>query len=287
MSSSSNDLCVHTDHLSYSFAPNLPLSLHDVSVKFPKGSRTLLVGANGAGKSTLLKLLAGKTIANAGKITVNGSDPFRETNSGIIYLGTEWVTNPVVHRDMDVVRLIASIGGDLYPERRDKLIKMLDIDLRWRMHAVSDGERRRVQLCMGLIRPFEVLLLDEVTVDLDVLARYSLLEFLREETQSRNATIVYATHIFDGIGDWPTQLVHLSLGRIVHYGPISELVDSSIVSQKGNSRLLEVCLYWLQQDRKLRGDRGQENRATWDDVKEHLNVGINVFTDYFKRSRGL
>jgi hypothetical protein len=43
------------------------------------------------------------------------------------------------------------------PVRRDKLIELLDIDLQWRMHKVSDGQRRRVQICMGLLHPFKVL----------------------------------------------------------------------------------------------------------------------------------
>jgi CCR4-NOT complex subunit CAF16 len=42
--------------------------------------------------------------------------------------------------------------------RRDRLIDLLDIDLRWRMHKVSDGQRRRVQICMGLLHPFQVAL---------------------------------------------------------------------------------------------------------------------------------
>lgn len=45
------------------------------------------------------------------------------------------------------------------PIRREKLIELLDIDLRWRMHKVSDGQRRRVQICMGLLHPFQVNLL--------------------------------------------------------------------------------------------------------------------------------
>lgn len=53
----------------------------------------------------------------------------------------------------------------------------------------------------------QVLLLDEITVDLDVLARADLLIFLRKECQERGATIIYATHIFDGLEDWPTHIV--------------------------------------------------------------------------------
>lgn len=59
-----------------------------------------------------------------------------------------------------------------------------------RMHQISDGERRRVQLCMGLMGDWDVLLLDEVTVDLDVLVRSELLAFLIKESEERGATIV-------------------------------------------------------------------------------------------------
>lgn len=58
------------------------------------------------------------------------------------------------------------------------------------MHQISDGERRRVQLCMGLMGDWDVLLLDEVTVDLDVLVRSELLAFLIKESEERGATIV-------------------------------------------------------------------------------------------------
>ena len=89
-------------------------------------------------------------------------------------------------------------------------LQVLDINLSWMMHKVSDGQRRRVQICMGLLKPFKVLLLDKITVDLDVLARADLLTFLRKECEERGATIIYATHIFDGLEGWPTHLVCLS-----------------------------------------------------------------------------
>jgi ABC-type uncharacterized transport system ATPase subunit len=56
----------------------------------------------------------------------------------------------------------------------------------------------------------QVLLLDEITVDLDVLARADLITFLRSECEEAGATIVYATHIFDGLESWPTHMVYPS-----------------------------------------------------------------------------
>ena len=54
----------------------------------------------------------------------------------------------------------------------------MDVDINWHMHQVSDGQRRRVQIVLGLLQPWDVLLLDEVTVDLDVVVRANLLNFL-------------------------------------------------------------------------------------------------------------
>jgi CCR4-NOT complex subunit CAF16 len=72
--------------------------------------------------------------------------------------------NPVVRGDIVVSVFLDSVGGYRHKERRDHLLDILDIDLGWHMHAISDGERRRVQLCMGLMSPWDVLLLDEVCV---------------------------------------------------------------------------------------------------------------------------
>ena len=116
-----------------------------------------------------------------------------DSPQGVVYLGTEWASNPVVRSDIVVSHFLDSVGGYRHKERRDKLLSLLDVDLDWyvtlqsalpppyqvpgpwlgslshgaemtyrHMHQISDGERRRVQLCMGLMGEWDVLLLDEV-----------------------------------------------------------------------------------------------------------------------------
>lgn len=212
--------------------------------------------ANGAGKTTLLRLLSGKRMAPSSTVAIGGVDPFKEGLEGVTYLGVEWVLNPIVRTDIDVPTLLASVGGDYYTERRDELVQILDIDLTWRMHAVSDGERRRVQLAMGLLRPWTVLLLDEITVDLDLLSRYNFLHFLRRETESRACTIVYATHILDNLATWPTHLVHMSLGRVRKWGSMADFdVTAGGAGTTGNSQLGDIVMTWLQEDLVERGPR--------------------------------
>lgn len=284
---------IEVKNLAYVF-PDQTVGIHPTSFSLPSGSRTLLIGANGAGKSTILKVLAGKTLAKAGAVFIDGKDPFRDSNMGITYLGTEWAGNPIVRHDIPVVLLLSSIGGDAFPERRDLLVDILDIDLRWHMHAVSDGERRRVQLAMGLMRPWTTLLLDEVTVDLDVLVRARLLDFLRKETEARPCTIVYATHIFDGLSDWPTHLAHMHLGKIltVQDHSLEEVEKASVDGKRvrRNGYLLELALEWLGKDLQDRGQRAK--KLKWEDIEKETfdNAPLernaeDGFAKYFKASR--
>merc|ERR1719183_2727763 len=109
----------------------------------------------------------------------------------------------------------------LIAARMDRLVTLLDMDLQWRLHQVSDGQRRRAQLLLKLLRPSDLLLMDEVTTDLDVVSRQALLQFLREECEQRGATVIYSTHIFDGLDDWPSHVLHLKHGALNYCGELS------------------------------------------------------------------
>ncbi|AQZ19097.1 CAF16 (YFL028C) [Zygosaccharomyces parabailii] len=214
-------LALEVNDLTYKFAESEKPSLININLRIPWHTRTLVVGANGAGKSTLLKVLSGKHLCLDGTVLVNGIDAFspkatmQDGELVTTYLGTEWCHMSIINRDIGVLELLESIGLQHYKERGESLCNILDIDLSWRMFKLSDGQKRRVQLVMGLLRPWKVLLLDEVTVDLDVVARFKLLEFLEYETRTRMCSVVYATHIFDGLAQWPNQVLHMRLGRIV------------------------------------------------------------------------
>ena len=57
--------------------------------------------------------------------------------------------------DFPAQRMIDSVPG-VDPARKARLIKVLDVDPTWRMHQVSDGQRRCVQICVGLLKPSDV-----------------------------------------------------------------------------------------------------------------------------------
>jgi CCR4-NOT complex subunit CAF16 len=195
-------------------------ALSGIDLTVARGSRTLLVGRNGAGKSTLLRLMAGKRMVGEQPIRVLGRAAFHDTSLSrdVCYLG------PNFPFDVDLrVRELMASRPHADAGRRDELIELLGVDLEWHMHQVSDGQRRRVQLLLGLLAPAEVMLLDEVTIDLDLLARARLLDFLHRESDQRGATILYATHILDALDGWLTHVVFMEAGQVLYAGPLDEI----------------------------------------------------------------
>jgi len=211
---------IEVDHLDFRYHGSSRLALADFSLRIPAGVRCLLVGRNGAGKSTLLHLLAGKHLVPADKVRVLGRPAFHDTTlaAEVTFLGGPF------RFDVDIV--VADILART-PHKDEArvaaLVEVLGVDTSWHMHRVSDGQRRRVQILLGLLNPSRLLLLDEVTTDLDLIARMDLLALLREETERQGATIVYATHIFDALDDWATHVVHVEGGRLLSFTPVAEL----------------------------------------------------------------
>jgi len=224
--------------------------LQNLSFELPRGARCLLVGANGAGKTTLLKMLGGKHLVPRGEVQCLGYDAFHdiELNTSVSLLSGDWtrqvacVGNGVPFQaDFSVGQMADNLAEALVRDgldaalvaaRKERLVTLLDMDLSWRLHQVSDGQRRRAQLLLKLLRPSALLLMDEVTTDLDVVSRQALLQFLREECDERGATVIYSTHILDGLDDWPSHVVHLQHGTLKYCGVLSGADGAQALASK-------------------------------------------------------
>ncbi|KAK9803153.1 hypothetical protein WJX72_004123 [[Myrmecia] bisecta] len=255
---------IKVQSLQYAYPGYAPV-ISDFSLSLPPGSRCLLVGANGAGKTTLLQILAGKHMVGQAVVRVLGRPAFHDiqlTSSGdLSYLGAQWRRdvsfagyNVALQGDIGAGKMIFGVEG-ADPERRARLIELLDIDLSWRLNKLSDGQRRRVQICMGLLKPYRVLLLDEVTVDMDVVGRLDLLDFFREECEQRGATIIYATHIFDGLEKWISHLAYVSQGKLAKGGPVQSYPELH------QGKLLHVVERWLRSEREEQRQAAKKGTA--------------------------
>lgn len=232
--------------------------LSGVDLRLERGSRCLLVGDNGAGKSTLLRILGGKHLAPLEMAAVlgrrNAFSP--ELNALRSYLGGDWGKRSVAFVGCGCPMSADIAVGDMmphlqraFPARRAALYRVLRVDPAWNMSRVSDGQRRRVQIMLGLLRPFEVLLLDEITTDLDVCTRLDLLAYLRAETEARGVTVVYATHIFDGLAGWPTDVLFLHRGRVRRAGAYGDLFGCGGGGGGQARGLTDIVAAWIREAR--------------------------------------
>ena len=257
-----------------------PKVIDNISFELVSGSRCLLLGVNGCGKSTLLRILSGRHLYNEQEsfVSVAGMNPYRDhrANVEIAYLDCDWGLKNVAFggtvpmlADIPVHGMMTSLQN-AYPERRDELIKMLKIDPNWRMNKLSDGQRRRVQLLINLVRPFNILLLDEVTTSLDVCVRQDLLKWIEKETKERKCTVIYATHIFDGLDDWPTHLMYITKKGTC--GWCGELENHEYYQELKTihhpCKMLAVAERWLRKDHEVEDEAGPNVHEN-DPTKRH------------------
>jgi len=221
------------------------------SLAIPRGARCLLLGANGVGKSTLLRLVAGRHLIDPASVRVLGRPAFHDTvlAGEVAFLGGPF---PFA-ADISVAEILRGRPG-VDPARRAEVIEILGVDPAWHMHRVSDGQRRRVQLLLDLERSVSVILLDEVTAELDVLARVDLLGFLRRESEARGVTIVYASHVLEGLAAWSTHLAFLRPGLGPGLGPDPRRLrcfapTGDVPELAAGASLQELCERWMREDR--------------------------------------
>ncbi|CAH0515922.1 unnamed protein product [Peronospora belbahrii] len=240
--------------------------LRDVNLTLQPGQRVLVVGGNGAGKSTLLSILAGKHLTADDTALIFGRDAFRDTilNTLRTFVSADWGQRAVAFAshamaysaDMAVEEMMIKMQSE-HLERRRKLLKVLRIDPTWRLHRLSDGQRRRVQLFLALLRPSQLIVLDEVLGMLDIISRENLLLFLKEETETRQATVLLATHIFDGTDVWASHVVYIRRGTLAFFGSIEKCTNSHTIP------MYKVVEHWLREE------------LTEDDCVESEAVGVS------------
>ena len=222
------------------FSYESKLIFENISLDFQSGKRYVLAGLNGCGKSTLLKIIGGKVLCPHGTVSVKGEDPFRKTicNSFITYVNNEWGMRTVAYCGYNLplqssitVKEMSQHIKRQFPERNQELIKVLDINEEWRLNSISEGQRKRVQLYLNLIKPFDICLLDEITVNLDILVKDKLLQYLKKESIENNSCIIYVTHIFDGLDDWFSDLIYINKKGLINEVPQKEInIKGSIYS---------------------------------------------------------
>lgn len=172
-----------------------------VSFDIAPGSVYALLGRNGAGKSSLVRCLLGQQEPAAGRVTLFGEDVWLRRAALMERVG-------VVAEEADAppdmrVDAIARFYADLYARwDRAALESRLDrfaVPLRSRFGELSKGQRKQVALALALASSPELLVLDDPTLGLDVVARKSLFEEVIAEMADRGITVLVTTHDLAGV----------------------------------------------------------------------------------------
>jgi ABC-2 type transport system ATP-binding protein len=191
------------------------VALDDVSFRISAGQLVAVLGPNGSGKTTLVDLLAGFTAPTGGTVRVLGADPRRggpawRARIGLVPQETSLDLRLTV---AEVLRAFAAAYPRPLPVGEVLALIDLAAEAGTRIGALSGGQRRRVDLGLGLIGRPEVLFLDEPTTGLDPRARRRVWACVRDLTAADTA-VVLTTHYLDEAQQLADRVLVLAGGRL-------------------------------------------------------------------------
>lgn len=179
-------------------------ALRDVSLDFPAGQMTAIVGPSGSGKSTLMHLLAGLDKPTAGKVWIDGVEVTALDDRGMTKLRREKLgfifqffnLVPVLDAAENIELPLRLAGTDVDPAWMDELIETVGLADRstHRPAELSGGQQQRVAVARALIARPAVVFADEPTGNLDSKAGSGVLELLRHSVSDLGQTVVVVTH---------------------------------------------------------------------------------------------
>lgn len=204
-------------------------AVHPLSLAIPEGEMFGLLGVNGSGKTTTVRMLTCLLAPTAGEAWVNGYSILRkplEVKQSLSASFQETAVAPMLTAEENLLMIAGLCGADRVRARQDTERILADFGLGAVRHsragALSGGWQRRLSIAMALVSRPKVLLLDEPTLGLDVLARRDLWQMI--EALHGKITIVLTTHYLEEVQTLCDRIAILSEGRMMALGTCSELM---------------------------------------------------------------
>lgn len=210
---------------------NVMEALRGVDLRVASGEILAYAGPNGAGKSTTIKLLCGLLAADQGEVRVLGLDPVRQRVACVGRIAavfgqrTElWWDHPVA-ASFAWKRVVWNVPRERYERSLAFVRELLELGEIWQTLAreLSLGQRMRADLGMALVHDPELLLLDEPTLGLDVLAKQRMLGAIRDLNAERGVTVMITSHDMPDLEQLRARVVMLHRGDVTFDGSFEEL----------------------------------------------------------------
>ena len=230
-----------TDMLEYAVSGGRKL-VQGLTVDFPAGAISALIGHNGSGKSTFLKMLARQILPTSGKDTFGGKPlaaiGSRDYARHVAYLPQDL---SAAH-DMSVRELVAcgrypwhGALGRFTAVDKAKVDEALDMTHTEQLAdravgTLSGGERQRAWIGMLLAQDSKCLLLDEPTSALDLAHQVEVLTLVRRLCDEKGLSVIVVLHDINMAARYADRLFALKAGRLVAEGTPSDLLDRHILA---------------------------------------------------------
>jgi ABC-2 type transport system ATP-binding protein len=206
----------------------------DVSFTIEPGEFVAFLGPNGAGKTTTLKMLSGLIYPSRGDARVLGftpwerKDAFRRQFSLVMGQKNQlWWDLPAAD-SFELHKEIYGIPEKQFRETLDELTSLLGVaDLtRQAVRELSLGERMKMELIAALLHRPKVLLLDEPTIGLDVVAQVAIQKCLRDYHTRHNVTVLLTSHYMRDIEALCRRVLVITHGKLVYDGELAGIRDT-------------------------------------------------------------
>lgn len=199
-------------------------ALDGVSFSIAAGETFALLGPNGAGKSTTIEILEGYRDRSGGEVSVLGIDPRRATLAWKARLGIV-LQSSTESGNVTVSEQLRHFAG-FYPHPRD-VDEVIDAaglreKAQTRISKLSGGQRRRVDVALGIIGRPELLFLDEPTTGFDPEARHQFWDLIRS-LKSDGTTILLTTHYLDEAAQLGDRAGIIAGGQLIDIGTVDEI----------------------------------------------------------------
>ncbi len=193
-----------------------------VDIDVAEGEIVGFLGPNGAGKTTTLRMLTTLLRPTEGTATVAGYDVLTEAvkvrqSIGYVSQSGSVGSEPRAGEEVMDHGMLYGISKAQAEKRGRELFDQLDLDGMWQRQpkTMSGGQRRRLDIAMGLIHDPSLVFLDEPTTGLDPQARANLWTHIRDLREQRGCTVFITTHYLDEADALADRLIVIDHGKIV------------------------------------------------------------------------
>ena len=191
----------------------------DCSMEVREGCVTGLIGANGAGKSTTFRAILGLIHTDGGKIEILGRTPDQlrpedRERIGVVLADSEFSGYLSIK---DLIPVLENLYSQFNRDRFVEKCEEFQLPLNKKIKEFSTGMKRKLQVLAALSYNAELLIMDEPTAGLDVLARDSLLQMLREYMEQEGRSILISSHISTDLEGFCDDIYMIDHGQIIKH----------------------------------------------------------------------